>query len=164
MTDLADLLIIKNNKFITTETTLTSTKFAETNVGLFGENLKIYHIFPSRSCFVLFAETKNTSELLSWNYFPKDQLPENTSTPRRFFKQNPCITSHFKLESFLDSIEHDFLRIWKSETGKARRMNRHQTYKPVLVQCKFKSLADSSRFYFLHLMQFQDEIDKITIW
>ena len=42
---------------------------------------------------------------------------------RRLFQSNfvSCTTSLFVLGSFLDPIEHNFIRIWKFEFGKARR-------------------------------------------
>ena len=48
-------------------------------------------------------------------------VPTRHVLNKRFLKLNfvSCTTSLFGFGSFPDSIEHDFIRIWKSETGKA---------------------------------------------
>ena len=62
----------------------------------------------------------------TWLVYKSDAYPTVLSKHvlnRRCFKLNfvSCTTSLFGLESFLASIEHDFIniKIWKSETGKA---------------------------------------------
>ena len=48
----------------------------------------------------------------------------------------------FGLGSFLEPMEHDFVRVWKSKPynyGKLAQLDEHQTSKPVSVRYEFNS-------------------------
>ena len=49
------------------------------------------------------------------------------------YSEVQCMMTTSFIGSFLDSIEHDFIRIWKYETVNTCLMDQYQTCKPVMV-------------------------------